>query len=282
LVDSSGNSYLIDFGCAESSRKPSGCKSDTGLNIPYLSPQVSQKDMPAASDDMWALGLVLTEVVTGRHIIYRMGRHDIPFYTQPDSLQKALDETVTQGGPILGRIAKRLLDTDARKRATASEVQTMFGSMASQLSMSCPAGPNYGGSKSVAPSPSTLPSTTTVQGYSSSASGVSIAPGQEVIYQASSHNASYKGTVIGRAAGNRAWLIKLTGGGTKEVPDTELWRLTPKGSEAPAISQTPAIPQTFAGFSATGDVAPATMSALSGTSTTITTTKTSIANWRAQ
>lgn len=238
LVDSSLNSYLIDFGCTESSRKPSGLQIDAGLNIPYLSPQVSKKDPPSPSEDMWALGLVLTEVVTGRHIIFRMGRHDIPFYTQSDLLQNALEETVSQGGTVLGQICKRLLEPNATTRATAAEVLSMFGlptggvparyqtqtrSQGSALTGSALVpGSSYTGKgnldtqKPSAPAPKP------------SNSGTDIAAGRQVIYQASSHNASYLATVLGRSSGKNAWTIQLTGGGMKDVPDAEVWRLTPQ------------------------------------------------------
>ena len=59
--------------------------------------------------------------------------------------------------------------------------------------------------------------------------GMGIIPGQEVVYQARSHNAFYEGTVVGRSAGNSAWLVELTEVDiTKEVPDSEIWRITPK------------------------------------------------------
>lgn len=234
LVDSSGNSYLIDFGCTESVRNYGNRSTDTGLNIPYLSPQVSQKDPPAKSDDMWALGLVITEVVTGRHVIFRMGRHDVPFYTQAEHLQTALEETAAQGGLLLGQIAQRLLDNDARSRATAAEVLNMCGSTGQPTRSSIVSVVDQSGSRR--PSGSGvegLPAMQSISGVAAStggtaSNGMGITAGQEVVYQASSHNAFYRGTVVGRSAGNNAWLVKLTGGGTKEVPDSEIWRITPK------------------------------------------------------
>lgn len=239
LVDSSLNSYLIDFGCTESNFKQSGLQTDAGLNIPYLSPQVSKKEPPSSSEDMWALGLVLTEVVTGRHIIFRMGRHDIPFYTQPDCLATALEETAAQGGPVLGQICKRLLDLNASKRATAAEALSMFGtsSIPSTVSSSTVQATS-GGMSSPTRYQTTQAQTqrsaigTTASNYSSAipnvdvTGGSDLSAGRQVIYQASSHDASYLATVLGRAPGQNAWIIQLLGGGTKDVPDSESWRLS--------------------------------------------------------
>lgn len=249
LVDPAGNCYLIDFGCAESLRRPSGPLRNDGWNIPYLSPQVCKKDLPAPSDDMWALGLTLTELVTGRIIIYRMGQNDCPFYTKVDLLNQAMAETELMGGPALGNIARRLLDPDPNKRATAAEVLGMASSGFSGVPPAAqPAGYQ---SQSFQPAPQSARPGGTPQASGQAGFGgvmeqylreavTGLAPGQHVSYQASSHNLAYKGVVVGRAPNNRAWLIQLVAGGTKEVPDHEAWRLKPSGGpEGPPIPKQP-------------------------------------------
>lgn len=70
-------------------------------------------------------------------------------------------------------------------------------------------------------------------------SGTGIAAGQQVTYQATSHDASYQATALRRSTGNNAWTIQLTGGGVKDVPDAEAWRLTPqKAGQSPSTGPT--------------------------------------------
>lgn len=242
LVDSAGAAYLIDFGCTESWRKPSGLPADTGLNIPYLSPQAATTKSMEPSDDMWAVGLVLTEVITGIHIIFRMGRHDIPFFTQQELLQAALDEAAAQGGPVLGDICRRLLSQNASSRATANDIFQICSqqSIGSSQSMTAPFGPSRYQATTKGASvtyQATVDDTHLVRSskpryvkdsMAPNSAETMFLPGQQVTYQASSHNGYYQATIVGRVAGRKAWSVKVFGGGSKEVADEEVWRLRPK------------------------------------------------------
>jgi serine/threonine protein kinase len=221
LVDSTGMSYLIDFGCAAFFRSGGSSSSSQDkplLNLPYLSPQASNRDPPATGDDMWALGLVLTEVVTGKFISSRMGCHNVPISMKGDCLQAALDETAAMS-PRLGAIARRLLDNSAATRASPSEVLSSLGSggLSNTFNYSSNTDTTYG---------------TVFKGYSGSGTtgsgtGFGFSIGQEVNYEARSHKKTHRATIIGRLASNNGWLLKLERGGTKEVSDADSWRLSP-------------------------------------------------------
>jgi hypothetical protein len=79
--------------------------------------------------------------------------------------------------------------------------------------------------------------------------GGGIAPGVSATYQAKTHNQTYPCTVLSRTAGNDGWMVQINtaGGGTKDVPDSEAFRLTPAGVAAqPASYAQPTYQQTYA------------------------------------
>lgn len=215
MVGSDGNFYLIDYGCAESALNPSPLALKEGLNIPYVSPQMCKKQPPAGGDDMWALGLVLTELVTGQHIIRRMGGNENPIFTQKECFQRAIDETVAMGGPLMGEIVKRLLAEREHERATANDVLAMIAGQQTQIN-------------------------TTPAYVSTPRSGVQSQPafyaGQKILYQAKSHIGKHQATIIGRGPTNTSWMIQLQGG-PKEVLDADSWRLTPDGQMVGKVVQ---------------------------------------------
>jgi serine/threonine protein kinase len=150
MMGRDGNFYLIDYGCAEFCASPSAKAMSDSLNIPYLSPEICKKQPPSPGDDMWALGLVLVELVTGKHIIHRMGSNADPFFTKEHLFQAALNEVEAMGGPQMGMIVKKLLAKSASERATASDVLAM--SMGQQQNMGLPA--SFSGGAPVGFSPS--------------------------------------------------------------------------------------------------------------------------------
>jgi hypothetical protein len=216
---------------------------------------------------MWALGLVLTEVITGQLIASRMGRTDTPFFMQKESFQKHLDEACRLGGPQLGQLCRRLLETEASQRATASEILSSPVQVSSfaQSMMASSTSAHLGALKtgmSVAPPMTTsvldfgqLPTTYArvseplATSFSPRAlnpigeglkSGSMSAPvnstasdfrvGQQVIYQSKTHQGVYQASILGRDSLHNSWIVQVAGGEVKQVPDSERWRLTPSKS----------------------------------------------------
>jgi len=122
LIDKDRKAFLIDFGCSESmDTNAVGPGSD--VNIPYASPEMCARLPASPCDDNWALGLVLTETITGKAVSHRMNRqHDKPLFFHPSLLEEAIAETCTKGGPVMGQICRQLLDMDGSRRATAQQV----------------------------------------------------------------------------------------------------------------------------------------------------------------
>jgi len=86
-----------------------------------------KKEKPSPGDDCWALGLVATEVVTGRVISFRMGRCDLPIHMAHHFLAEAISESIAVGGPTVGAICGKLLAMNVAQRATTTDVVQMLG-----------------------------------------------------------------------------------------------------------------------------------------------------------
>lgn len=256
------NAVLVDLGCAEYYQ--SGPPSRNNLNIPYMSPQAARGQRQEPGDDCWALGLLLSEIVTGRFVADRLGRTDIPFHcASPTLLVDACCETVSRGGPLLGGLAEWLLDLESARRASmldvlaqmssGSSVNTSAGTMVAATSSpsppsatsmvgyasimhamssgspknsltSWPAASNGGGSVSVP-----LEVSGCLGGASNGASGVAslFTQGQHVTYLPRSHNVRHPAVIMSRIPGRQAWQIQLHNGAMKEVDDADAWRLSP-------------------------------------------------------
>jgi len=120
LVDSDLKVKIIDLGCA--SNYVSGAAVENRMNVPYMSPQASNNERQQTGDDSWTLGLLLTEVVTGRFVADVMRCHNMPFHAQPHNLAAQIKLTYEIGGKELGDIAAGLLCLDARRRTTMTGV----------------------------------------------------------------------------------------------------------------------------------------------------------------
>src|SRR5690606_20363978 len=69
LIATDGTPRLTDFGLAFASQEGTRLTKPGGLvgTVAYLSPEICMGDQPSPADDLWALGVMLAEMLTGRH-----------------------------------------------------------------------------------------------------------------------------------------------------------------------------------------------------------------------
>lgn len=107
LVSKTGKVVLCDLGSAERHDIPDNRRAE--LNIPYMSPSAWQSLKQVPGDDCWALGLVLSEVVTGWLMNQRLGGNTSrPIHCNTWAVQQILSETLTRSA-VLGRLCERML-----------------------------------------------------------------------------------------------------------------------------------------------------------------------------
>mmetsp|Transcript_56845 Transcript_56845/g.163186 ORF Transcript_56845/g.163186 Transcript_56845/m.163186 type:complete len:683 (+) Transcript_56845:102-2150(+) len=119
-----GHAVLVDLGCAEYIGSELAVNSK--LNIPYMSPEAARGLRQAPCDDCWALGLLLTEMLTGRFVAHRLGRSDLPIHYNLPALAEALQEAVVEGGVFLGGVCSQLLEVAAGQRLSMPELATRW------------------------------------------------------------------------------------------------------------------------------------------------------------
>ncbi|MEP0761797.1 MAG: serine/threonine protein kinase, partial [Chloroflexota bacterium] len=70
LLDEDGNAYLSDFGIAKDILKTEGALTESGMMLgspDYLSPEQARSEPVTPQTDIYSLGVVLYEVLTGHH-----------------------------------------------------------------------------------------------------------------------------------------------------------------------------------------------------------------------
>src|SRR5574341_1036036 len=69
LLDEEGNAYLSDFGIAQDVAQATGLTEAEGVSgsLAYISPEQAQSKPVTAQSDLYSLGVVLYEVLTGEH-----------------------------------------------------------------------------------------------------------------------------------------------------------------------------------------------------------------------
>ena len=102
LLDEDGNVYLSDFGIAKDTGKAEGALTGTGMvlgSLDYLSPEQARSEPVTPQTDIYSLGVMLYEVLTGQHpfpnvtSVERMYKH----LNEPLPLIESLPEDVSEG-----------------------------------------------------------------------------------------------------------------------------------------------------------------------------------------
>jgi len=130
LISGGEKVVLADLGCAESYRSGPAAVTEK-LNVPYTSPEAAAGMPQSPAEDCWALGLLLTEMVTGRFVRERLGRTDIPIHANVMALSQAIRDTHAMGGPRIGRMATSLLGNLAVRmtmRSVVTESTSIYNS----------------------------------------------------------------------------------------------------------------------------------------------------------
>jgi len=265
LVNEKGRAVLVDLGCAE--YVSSAAAVNSKLNIPYMSPEAARGLQQSPMDDCWALGLLITEMVTGRFVADRLGRSDVPMHFRGNVLADAVVETSAHGGAEMASLCTKLLEPKATQRLTMEDVLTWCGSRAGRVhattaslaSAPAPVATSNGlqASSSLQPPVATnassfLPAASAskppMQASHSSGRAMRFGFGQSVLYRPRSHNQLGTATVVGRSGRGQGWQIRLENGALKEIDDTESWRLTAISGSATTGSapQAPAAQATHA------------------------------------
>jgi len=125
LIGKSGRVVLVDLGCAEFFNV--GPTATCRLNIPYMSPEAAKCLRQQPGDDCWALGLLITEIVTGRFIADRIGTSSKPIHAVPAALQEMFRETKTKANKLHFRLCAQLLNMEANHRLSMTEVIMEMG-----------------------------------------------------------------------------------------------------------------------------------------------------------
>mmetsp|Transcript_100461 Transcript_100461/g.199472 ORF Transcript_100461/g.199472 Transcript_100461/m.199472 type:complete len:576 (+) Transcript_100461:101-1828(+) len=120
LISNTGRVVLVDLGCAEFFNV--GPTATCRLNIPYMSPEAAKCMRQQPGDDCWALGLLITEIVTGCFIADRIGTSAKPIHAVPTALEEMLRETKSRANKLHFCLCAQLLDMDANHRLSMTEV----------------------------------------------------------------------------------------------------------------------------------------------------------------
>jgi serine/threonine protein kinase len=116
MVDSRGQAKIMDFGLAKSPEETKITKTGTTLGtVAYMSPEQASGEDVDPRTDIWSLGVVLYEVITGRSPFHRV--------SEPGTIYAILNEepepmSVRRAGvpPELERISCRAISKDRTER----------------------------------------------------------------------------------------------------------------------------------------------------------------------
>ncbi len=134
-ITPSGSVKLLDFGIARSPEVDRESRTSTGIvvgTVGYFSPERLTEDLPQPTDDVYALGCVLYEVVTGLRLYRGMKRADLfRLAFHPDNHATFLRERLSNPPegvpywPALQPLLHQILASAPEDRATAGELEEM-------------------------------------------------------------------------------------------------------------------------------------------------------------
>jgi serine/threonine protein kinase len=121
---------LADFGVAAVLTHTAGTKrcSKVGTDE-YLSPEQARSDPYGRKADMWALGCILVELASCRRLQGSLWADTV----EVNARRHKYFLQVHERGPVLGDIAKSLLDRDATSRLSAFELRVCLGKLKKRL-----------------------------------------------------------------------------------------------------------------------------------------------------
>jgi serine/threonine protein kinase len=120
FVNSADQVLLFEFGSA--SQYTVGADSYAFSNFPYISPEASKRERQHPGEDAWALGLLISEMLTGRFIRERAGDANLPIHCKPEAMSELMCDISFFGSSRIGKICAQLLTAAVAHRMTMVEV----------------------------------------------------------------------------------------------------------------------------------------------------------------
>ncbi len=114
LVGSTGRARVMDFGIAGRLHDPSGCGEIVGTPG-YMSPEATRGSLPTAAMDLFSVGVMLAELLSGERLVAerdahqamrRVANEDLPL---PANLSSEVDD-------VLRRVLRKALERDPERR----------------------------------------------------------------------------------------------------------------------------------------------------------------------
>ena len=128
IVNAKGRAVILDFGLAR--HKGKTALTDPGVAMgtaPYMSPEQARGETVDARSDLWALGVVLYEAVTGSRP-FDSGHHLATLYSIINEDPKPVGELRPGIPAVLERVVEKALEKDPAERwQSASEILAALG-----------------------------------------------------------------------------------------------------------------------------------------------------------
>lgn len=116
-VDPGSNAFHMRHNCMHSCAKKKGSLSVP--NMAYVSPEALLTGKAGIKDDIWALGCIITELVTSKHVTDRAPGST--FARNQGAVAQAIAEVAIKD-PDMGDLVHLLLEKDSAKRPSAYEI----------------------------------------------------------------------------------------------------------------------------------------------------------------